>query len=81
MKPIFNNVVIKPLKEEVTKSGIILPDKEDDKPYKGIVIAVGDCKFVKEGDTVIFKRYSPEVIEIEGETYLQLSEENITIII
>jgi len=93
LKPLFSNVIIKPLaKEEITKSGIVLPDTIDkEKPEKGEVIAVGSGKTldngqilpmsVKVGDQVMFKKYSPDEVKIDGEEYLVLSESDIIAII
>lgn len=86
--PLGNHIVVKP-SEEMSKSaaGILLPDKKEERPQKGIVIAVGPG-LVKEngdllpmsvaiGDTVIFKKYSPDEIELEGEKVLVLSESDV----
>ena len=93
LKPLFNNVIVKPLKnEEVTKSGIVLPDTIDkEKPEKGEVIAIGSGKVldngetlkmsVKVGDRVMFKKCSPDEVKIDGEDYLVLSESDIIAII
>ena len=89
IKPIHSNVVVKPITEdEVTKSGIVLPDTVDkERPEKGEVIAVGDGKVldngnkvplsVKKGDMVMFKKYSPDEIKIDGEELLIINESDI----
>jgi len=89
LKPLGDNVVIKPIvTEEKTSSGIILPDTVDkEKPEKGEVIAVGSGKTlengnrspmdVKVGDKVLFKKYSPDEIEVDGEEILVLSQSDI----
>lgn len=93
LKPLNDRVVVKPLKEdEVTKSGIILPDTvEKEKSEKGEVVAVGVGRLldngirapmpVKVGDKILFKKYSPDEIKIEKETYLILEERDILAII
>lgn len=93
LKPIHDNVIIKPITEsEVTKSGIVLPDTVDkEKPEKGEVIAVGEGKLldngqrapmsVKVGDKVMFKKYSPDEIKLDGQDYLVISESDIIAII
>lgn len=93
LKPLFNNVIVKPVpKEEVTKSGIVLPDTMDkDKPEQGEVVAVGEGKrldsgeiskmSVKVGDKVVFKKYSPDEVKVDGEEYLVLSESDIIAIL
>ena len=91
-KPLNDHVLIKPINEdEVSKSGIILPDTVDkEKPEKGEVVAVGQGKLlengqrapisVKVGDQVIFKKYSPD--ELPGdEDLLMIKEEDIMAII
>jgi len=89
LKPLHSNVIIKPiLEDEVTKSGIVLPDTVDkERPESGEVVAVGPGKIlsngqkaemnVKEGDKVMFKKYSPDEIKIDGEDYLVINEEDI----
>lgn len=89
IRPLNDHVVIKPLKaEEVTKSGLVLPDTaREEKPEQGEVIAVGTGKLlddgrrapmsVKPGDKVLFTKYAPDEVEIDGEDYLVLEEEKI----
>jgi len=92
IKPLGDRVVIKALeKEERTKSGIVLPDTAKEKPQQGKVLAVGTGKVlesgqkvpleVKEGDTVIFSKYSGTEIKIDGEDVLILSERDILAIV
>ena len=93
LKPLSNHVIVKAFaQEEVTKSGIVLPGTVDkDRPEKGEIIAVGPGKImdngqlssinVKVGDQVVFKKYSPDEIKIEGEDYLILSEDDIVAVI
>ncbi len=93
LKPLHDNVVIKTLsQEEVTKSGIVLPDTVDkEKPEKGEVVAIGPGKrqdngqvaqmSVKVGDKVVFKKYSPDEVEIDNEEYLVLNESDIIAIL
>ncbi|MDZ4225477.1 MAG: co-chaperone GroES [Candidatus Andersenbacteria bacterium] len=89
IEPLSDKVVIKPLsEEEVTKSGIVLPDTVDkEKPMQGEVIAVGPGKrldngqtapmSVKVGDKVLFTKYAPDEVEIDEEEYLVIDEEKI----
>lgn len=93
IKPLHANVIVKPkTKEEVTKSGIVLPDTIDkERPEQGEVVAIGEGKLlddgkrapmsVKVGDTVMFKKYSPDEIKIDGKEYLVLSENDILAIL
>ena len=89
LKPLHDHLVVKPITEdEVTKSGIVLPDTVDkEKPEKGEVVAVGQGKLlengqrapmsVKVGDKVMFKKYSPDEIKVDGVEYLIISESDI----
>lgn len=89
LEPIGDRVVVHGLsQEEVTKSGIVLPDTaKEEKPEQGEIIAVGPGKLlengqraplaVKVGDKVVFKKYGPDEVKIDGEEYLILSEEDI----
>jgi chaperonin GroES len=84
---------IEPLDEEKkTKSGIVLPETaEKERPMMGKVIAVGPGKrnennqvqsmSVKVGDTVLFKKYGPDEVEIERKKYLVADEDDILAII
>lgn len=93
LKPLGNKIILEAVsKEEKTKSGIIIPDTVDkDKPEQGKVLAVGPGKTdengkrippdVKVGDTVLFSKYSPTEIKIEGKEYLVVSDEDIMAII
>lgn len=93
IKPLGDKVILKPIRnEEATKSGIILPDTVDkERPEKGEVVAAGPGKLlndgkraqinVKVGDKVMFKKYSPDEIKIDGVEYLVISEEDILAII
>ncbi len=93
LKPLSNHVIVKAAAlEEVTKSGIVLPGtSEKDRPEKGEIIAVGPGKImddgklspmsVKVGDQVVFKKYSPDEIKIDGEEYLILNESDIVAIL
>ena len=93
LKPLHDHVIVKPITEdEVTKSGIVLPDTVDkEKPEKGEVVAVGPGKLidngqrapmsVKVGDKVMFKKYSPDEIKVDGEEYLIIAESDILAVI
>ncbi len=84
-----DRVLVKPLSEsETTKAGIIIPDTvEKEKPEKGEVVAVGPGKLlengqraamtVKPGDKVVFKKYSPDEIKVDGKDLLILEESDI----
>ncbi|MBS3903055.1 MAG: co-chaperone GroES [Anaplasmataceae bacterium] len=92
-KPLSNHVFIEVLEEEkATASGIIIPDTADrEKPVQGKVVAVGPGKrdangqlvpmSVKSGDKVLFKKYGPDEIEVEGKKYLVGDEDDILAIV
>ena len=89
IRPLGDRVIVKPLgNEETTASGIVLPDTVDkEKPEQGEVIAVGSGKrlesgeiapmSVKVGDKVVFRKYSPDEIKVDGEEVLVISENDI----
>ncbi len=93
LKPLSNHIFLEPIGEEkITKSGIVIPDTaEKEKPIKGKVLAVGPGKFndkgermamsVKVGDMVLFKKYGPDEIEIDGKKYLVGDEDDILAIL
>lgn len=92
-KPLSNHIFIEPLEEEqVTKAGIVLPDTaEKEKPVKGKIIAIGPGKLnekneripmsIKVGDIVLFKKYGPDEIELDGKKYLVGEEDDILAIL
>ncbi|MEK7536828.1 MAG: co-chaperone GroES [Patescibacteria group bacterium] len=76
IKPLRDNILLEPVKEEKRKGGIILPETvEKERPEKGRVLAVGPGKFdkngkripldVKKGDIVLFTKYGPNEIKVE----------------
>jgi len=89
--PLGDKVVIKQLAaEETTASGIVLPGQSKEKPQQAEVIAVGpggvidgkEIKMeVKEGDNVIYSKYSGTEVEIEKETYIIVRQSDILAII
>ena len=72
IKPLADRVLINPCAaEEVTVSGIIIPDSAKEKPLKGTVLATGNGTkeeemIVKEGDTVLYGKYAGTEIEVDG---------------
>lgn len=91
--PLGENILVEPVSEESkTEAGIVLPDTVDkEKPQKGKVVALGTGKLteegkkvpfnVKVGDIVIFKKYSPDEVEVEDNEYLIMSEDDILAIV
>jgi chaperonin GroES len=82
-KPLADRVLIEPAPaEQVTASGIIIPDTAKEKPLRGTVIAAGSGKkdepmSVNVGDTVMYGQYSGTEIKMDGKTYLIMRESDI----
>ena len=92
IRPVGDRVVVKPTaKEEVTKSGIVIPDTAKEKPQEGTVVAVGSGRLldngdrapidVREGDRILFAKYGGTEFKLDGEEYLVLKENDILAII
>lgn len=92
IRPLGDRVLIEPLREERKKGGIILPETVDkERPEKGLVVAVGSGHVddngkklpmsVKKGDKVLFTKYGPDEIKVDGKEYLIAKEDNILAII
>ncbi len=92
LRPLGDRVVVKPLgREEVTKSGIVLPDTAKEKPQEGVIVAVGSGKVlddgrkapmeVKVGDTVLYAKYAGTEYKIDGEEHLLVRESDILAIV
>ena len=87
IKPLADRVLIEPAKaESTTVSGIIIPDTAQEKPQKGIVVAVGNGtkdhkKSVKIGDQVLYGKYSGTELKFEGTDYLMMRESDLLAII
>ena len=83
IKPLSDRVLIEPTAaEEVTASGIIIPDSAKEKPLKGTVLAVGNGTkdeemVLKEGDTVLYGKYAGTEIEVEGKKYLMMRQSDV----
>ena len=92
LKPLGNRVVIEPIEqEEMTAGGIVLPETAKEKPQKGKILSVGPGDRddegkripmdVKEGDTVLFAKYSGTEIKMDGKKVLILRENDILAIV
>jgi len=90
LQPLGDKVLVKPLsKEETTKSGIVLPETAKEKPQEGEVMALGQGKIidnklvsfaemgVKVGDKIVFSKYSPNEVEVDGEELYIISADDI----
>jgi chaperonin GroES len=87
-RPVGDRVAVKPsAKEEVTRSGIIIPDTAKEKPQRGTVVAIGSGRLLEnghraaldvcEGNRVLFAKYGGTEFKLEGEAYLVLKEHDI----
>lgn len=93
LRPLSNYVLIKSASsEEITKSGIILPDTVDkERPEQGEIIAVGPGKLldngqrapmdVAVGNKVVFKKYAPDPIKVGNDEYLVIRNDDVVAII
>ncbi len=88
LRPLGDRVVIKPLaRDEVTKSGLVLPDTAKEKPQQGEVLAVGPGRVLdsgervtldlSEGDRVLFAKYAGTEFKHEDDELLILSEKDV----
>ena len=93
LQPLNDHIFLEPVEEvRTTKSGIVIPEtSEKEKPIKGKVVAAGPGKLdekgnrmpmsVKVGDLVLFKKYGPDELEVDGKKYLVGEEADILAII
>jgi chaperonin GroES len=88
IRPLQDRVIVRRVKEEEkTRGGLFIPDTAKEKPVEAVVLAVGNGKVledgtvrkldVKEGDRILFGRYTGNEVKIDGEDALILREEDI----
>ena len=87
LTPLGERVLVRRTTEvETVRGGIIIPDSAKEKPQEGVVIAVGTGRYdkgqhvpmsVKEGDRVLFGKYSGSDIKLDGEEYMIMREDEI----
>jgi chaperonin GroES len=88
LKPLGARVVVKALeREEITKSGIVLPDTAKEKPQEGEVIAVGPGRTldngqtapleVQVGDRILYAKYGGTEVKVDGEEYIILRQDDV----
>ena len=88
VRPLHDRILLKRIEEkESIKGGIIIPDTAKGKPQEGLVVAVGNGKIlengtkisleVKDGDHVLFGKYSGTEIKVDGEEYLIVREDDV----
>ena len=92
VRPLHDRIIVQRIEEGEQKiGGIIIPDSAKEKPQQGKVIAVGAGKVkedgkripldVKEGDTILFGKYSGQEIKINGEEHLIMREDEVLAIV
>ena len=93
LRPLADRVVVKPVeRDEMTKSGILLPDTAKEKPQEGIIEAVGNGRYneqtgvrialdVKVGDRVMYAKYAGSEVKIDDTEYLILGEKDILAVV
>ena len=92
LKPLFDNVLIRPLEAEAkTASGIILPESAQEKPQTGIIVAVGSGKVtpkgekeamvVKVGQKVMYKKWGGNEVKLNGEELTLVEQKDILAIV
>lgn len=88
LKPLGDRVIVKPAKqEEMTKSGIVLPDTvEKEKKEEGEIVSIGNGEKVvklglKIGDHVLFGKYAGEDVEVDEVEYKVLDEKDVLAVI
>jgi len=88
LRPLGDRVIIKPKpKDEMTSSGIVLPDTASEKPQEGSVLSVGPGRVldngkriemeVKAGDIVLFAKYAGSEVKLDSEDYLVIRESDL----
>jgi chaperonin GroES len=92
LKPLGDRLVVKPTpREEMTKSGIVLPDTAKERPQEGTILAVGPGRIlddgsreameVSEGQKVLFQKYAGTEFKLDDEELLILSQKDILAVI
>jgi chaperonin GroES len=92
LKPLEDRIVVEPLEaEQVTASGLVIPDTAKEKPQEGKVVAVGPGRFddkgaripvdVKVGDVVLYSKYGGTEVKYSGQEYLVLSARDVLAVI
>ncbi|MBR1517924.1 MAG: co-chaperone GroES [Prevotella sp.] len=86
IKPLADRVLVEPAPVEKTVGGIIIPDTSKEKPLHGKVVAVGngtkdEQMILKEGDEVLYGKYSGTEIEFDGKNYLIMRQSDVLAIV
>ena len=86
IKPLADRVLVLPASAEEKVGGIIIPDTAKEKPLRGTVVAAGcgtkdEEMILKQGDTVLYGKYSGTELEFEGEKYLIMRQSDVLAVI
>ena len=92
LRPLHDRILVQRIEESEQKvGGIIIPDSAKEKPQQGKVVAVGAGKTekdgkripldVKQGDTILFGKYSGQEVRVDGEDYLIMREDEVLAVI
>ena len=92
LRPLGDRVVVKPKpRDEMTSSGLVLPDTASEKPQEGSVLSVGPGRVldtgkrvemdVKAGDSVLFAKYAGTEVKLEGDEYLVIRETDLLAVV
>lgn len=93
LKPLEDRIVVQPLEaEQVTASGLVIPDTAKEKPQEGTVVAVGEGRWddegkrripvdVKVGDVVLYSKYGGTEVKYNNEEYLVLSSRDVLAVV
>jgi chaperonin GroES len=92
IRPIYDRILVQRAKaEDMSRGGIIIPDKAKEKPFEAVVISVGNGKrdesgtlhplSVQAGDRVLFSKYSGTEVDIDGVSHMIMREEDVLAVI
>ena len=86
IQPLGDRVLVLPAPAEEKIGGIIIPDTAKEKPLQGTIVAAGkgtkdEEMILKEGDTVLYGKYAGTELEVEGEKYLMMRQNDVLAII
>lgn len=86
IKPLADRVLVQPAPAEEKIGGIIIPDNAKEKPLRGIIMATGNGTkdeemILKEGNTVLYGKYSGTELELDGVKYLMMRQSDVLAIV
>lgn len=86
IKPLADRVLVLPAQAEEKVGGIIIPDTAKEKPQHGAVVAVGqgakdEPMVLKEGDEILYGKYSGTELEVEGTKYLIMRQSDVLAVV